>query len=157
MDKITVYTDGSCTPNPGAGGWAAIINYKEGINTISGGEVYTTNNRMEMKAVLEVINHFLLETDKEIIIHSDSSYVVNAITLGWIHNWKRNGWKTKQGTDVKNKDLWIMIQHAIISSQCEIKMVKVKGHVGDKFNEMVHDAALAEANKMNESMIEGVH
>lgn len=156
-EKIIIYTDGSCTPNPGAGGWAAVIKRNEDEHeVISGGVKYTTNNRMEIKAVIEVIKHFVLTSNTELLIHSDSSYVVNTITKGWIEGWARRGWKTKANSDVKNKDLWVQLYKAIRQSQCEITMVKVKGHDGDELNELVHDVALGEANKMNESFEAGV-
>lgn len=148
MNKIMIYTDGSCIPNPGVGGWAAAINRNEEIEVISGSTAYSTNNRMEIQAVIEVINHLLNES-KEIRIHTDSSYVVNAVQKGWINNWLRNGWRTSTGDLVKNKDLWVDLYSALNESTCMIEFVKVKGHFGDKFNELVHDKALEEANKRN--------
>lgn len=151
LNKIIIYTDGSCIPNPGAGGWAAVINRNKDIEIISGAVTYSTNNRMEIQAIIEVISH-LYQESKELVIHTDSGYVVNTLERKWIENWEKNGWKTAKGDNVKNKDLWIKIKNEMMMTQCKISFVKVKGHSGNKFNELVHEEALAQANKMNDKI-----
>lgn len=145
--KVRIFTDGACSGNPGPGGYAAIINKeKTGIN-VAGYELNTTNNRMELLGVIEGLK-FLSTIDfrkyDEIEIHSDSAYVVNAITKGWLKKWKINNWKTSSNDDVKNKDLWIAL-HIIIKSLTkagiEISFIKVKGHNGNTFNEAADELA----------------
>ena len=103
---IIVYTDGACSNNPGGpGGWAATLNYENRYDIISGYSLETTNNRMELTAVVQAVSVLLSKGYTKIIVNSDSAYVVNAFNKGWILDWSRNMWKTKQGTDVANSDL----------------------------------------------------
>lgn len=135
--KIRVYTDGACRGNPGPGGWGGIILLKDKRKEISGYEAHTTNNRMELSAVVKCLE--LLKKYKKpykgIEVYSDSAYVVNAVKNGWLKRWKFNGWLTRQGEPVKNKDLWILLD--AIMSECKVTMVKIKGHSGHKHNERV--------------------
>lgn len=133
--KIRIYTDGACRGNPGPGGWGAIILLKEKRQEISGNEEYTTNNRMELKAVIEAIKHIKHLKCKTIEIYSDSAYVVNAVKNGWLKRWKWNGWKTRADEMVKNQDLWKEMDKLL--SEHRINIVKIKGHSGDKHNERV--------------------
>ena len=137
--KIRIYTDGACRGNPGPGGWGAIILFSDKRKEISGCEEYTTNNRMELKAVIEAIKRVTRKLDntqfKCIEVYSDSAYVVNAVKQGWLKRWKWNGWKTRNDDAVKNKDLWQELDEML--GQHKINLVKIKGHSGHKHNERV--------------------
>jgi|TARA_B100002019_G_scaffold129154_1_gene111102 ribonuclease HI len=132
---IDIHTDGSCIGNPGPGGWGVISD----IFTICGHEPHTTNNIMEMRAVIEALKRCKRESLFNVRIHTDSMYVKNGITQ-WIHNWKRNGWKTSSGKDVKNKDLWIEI-YALNQEMDSIEWIWVKAHNGNPKNEEVDKLA----------------
>lgn len=149
--KIRIFTDGACSGNPGPGGWAAIINLKDGKHSLKGSEVNTTNNRMELMAVTKALSHIMengiegFDKKKDKIeIYSDSAYVINAINDKWIVKWKLNGWKTTKGKDVKNRDLWeefMSLMMAFKSAKISVQFIKVKGHNGNAFNEMADEAA----------------
>ena len=128
---IHVYTDGACSGNPGVGGWGVVIllNNNEPI-LLNGGELQTTNNRMELTAAIKALNYF--NELKSIKIFTDSKYVKDGIEK-WIINWKKNGWKTAAKKPVKNKELWIELDHLI--AKHEISWEWVKGHAGEKYNE----------------------
>ncbi|MEI6580733.1 MAG: RNase H family protein [bacterium] len=137
--EIIIYTDGSSLGNPGPGGWGAVIIINnEKVIEIGGREKESTNNRMEITGVLEAL--LLVEKrkpeSKKIIIHTDSSYVLNSIT-GWIHSWVKNDWKTKLGDPVLNKDLWEKLYkvHLNLKNKYEIDWIKVSGHSGVHLNE----------------------
>ena len=136
MKKITIYTDGACSGNPGPGGWGAILEYKGVRKEISGGEAETTNNRMELLAVISALN--TLNRPCAIILHTDSQYVKNGITT-WIHGWKKNGWKTADKKPVKNSDLWLQLDEA--QRRHHIDWRWVKGHSGHEFNERADELA----------------
>ena len=104
MENVIIYTDGACSGNPGPGGWGSILMYKGNKKEISGGLPDTTNNIMEITAVLEALK--MLKYECEVEVYSDSAYVVNAFNNGWIYNWKRNNWKTADKKPVKNQELW---------------------------------------------------
>ena len=141
MTKI--YTDGSCIGNPGKGGWAAIILDNKKQKIISGSEPYTTNNRMELIAVIKALKNV---KKKEITLITDSQYVKNGIEV-WIFKWKKNGWMTAEKKPVKNKDLWLMLEK--LSKNKKIKWEWVKGHSSDKFNNKVDEIARNEANNIS--------
>lgn len=130
MKKVTIYTDGACSGNPGPGGWAAILIYNEHKKEIAGGEKETTNNRMELMAVVKALE--TLKQECEINIYSDSAYLVNAFENGWIYNWELNGWRTKGKEPVKNQDLWEVIYD--YSRKYKINWFKVKGHSDNEYN-----------------------
>lgn len=145
---IKVYTDGACSDNPGPGGWAAVFPFPACIKHIEGMEKQTTNNRMELKAVVESLKwirdnrtKMIKKRDyKTIELYSDSAYVVNSINKNWLEVWKTNGWKTTKGDDVKNRDLWeefYEVRKSLRRFGYTIEFIKVKGHSGDTFNEMV--------------------
>ena len=127
---IKIYTDGSCLENPGNGGWAAIINNDGSFKKISGGEKNTTNNRMELIAAIKSISYFKIKTDIEIF--TDSKYLKDGIE-SWIHNWKKNGWRTSNKKEVKNKDLWEELDKQILKHN--VKWNWVKGHSNNEYNE----------------------
>ena len=131
MNKyINIYTDGACRGNPGPGGWGAILIYENYTKEIKGGSLLTTNNIMELTAVIEALS--ILKFSFKIIITTDSHYVKNGITK-WIHNWKAKGWKTASKKPVKNKDLWIKLDK--LASNHTIDWKWVKGHSGHIENE----------------------
>ena len=134
--KIRIYTDGACSGNPGKGGWGALIQENDDEKKLSGSELNTTNNRMELTAVIKALEHY--NEAKEIEIFTDSKYVMQGITE-WIKNWKSNHWKTSQKKDVKNKDLWVLLD--TVSAKHDIKWSWVKGHTGDYGNEIADKLA----------------
>lgn len=151
--KIKVYTDGACSGNPGPGGWAALLLLKSTKERkdkiiIKGGERFTTNNRMELQAVIKSLSFIyknLKDCKYEIEILSDSSYVVQSINSGSLWRWESNGWKTKQDKDIANQDLWRKMGQLIKNTSPVF--TKVKGHSGNKFNEYVDQAAVSECAK----------
>lgn len=145
--RVIAFTDGACSGNPGPGGWAATINHEEGHEIISGHEMLTTNNRMELMAVFMAIQHAKKKGYSYILVNSDSAYVVNSITLGWLQKWKRNGWKAKNGESIKNIDLWKQMNVLLSDAECEVQMKKVKGHSGNTFNELADEYARREVEK----------
>ncbi len=144
MDKVIIYTDGACSGNPGDGGWAAILICKGQEKTISGSEKNTTNNRMELRAPIEALA--LLKRECEIEIYSDSAYLINAFNNGWIYNWYKNGWKTADKKDVKNKELWEQIYS--FSKKHKINWIKVKGHSDNEYNNRCDQIAVNEIKKI---------
>ena len=133
--KITIYTDGACSGNPGKGGWAAVIIEDKNEKTISGSEPLTTNNRMELSAVINALKEV---GSAELDIYTDSKYVKNGIE-SWIKNWKMNGWMTAAKQPVKNKDLWLELDTLV--SEKAIGWKWVKGHSNDHYNTIVDEAA----------------
>ena len=134
-DPIVVFTDGGCSGNPGPGGWAFVI-VRKGIKTpVSGGEANTTNNRMELTAVIEGLRAakaMMTEGPEEVAVYLDSQYVKNGIT-SWIATWKRNGWRTASKDPVKNKELWTELD--AIAAELKPSWHWVKGHAGNDLNE----------------------
>ena len=139
---INIYTDGSCIGNPGKGGWAAIIIDNNNKKIISGSEKYTTNNRMELIAVIKALEHV---NKSQIIIITDSQYVKNGIEV-WINKWKNNGWITSEKKPVKNKDLWLTLDK--LENKKKIKWKWVKGHSSNIYNNKVDEIARNEANSI---------
>jgi ribonuclease HI len=135
-DVVEVWTDGACSGNPGPGGWGAILVYKGKEKDLCGGETLTTNNRMELMAAISALE--ALTRPCTIALHTDSQYVKGGIT-GWIHGWKRNGWKTSDKKPVKNEDLWKRLDAALASHTIEWRWVK--GHAGDVMNERADELA----------------
>lgn len=142
-DEIVVYTDGACSGNPGPGGWAAVLMKGEKLREIAGGEARTTNNRMEMLAVIRALE--ALRRPSPVAVHTDSAYIVNAFSQGWIANWKRNGWLTSTKKPVENRDLWERLIE--LTSTHRVRFVKVKGHSTDRWNNRCDELARAEAKR----------
>ena len=147
--QIKIHTDGACRGNPGVGGWGAILRYNSTEKEISGGELETTNNRMEMMAVIAALD--VLKESSEVLLISDSQYVLKGINE-WMPNWKKRGWKTAARKPVKNVDLWQKIDQLI--NEHDIEWQWVKGHSGDPGNERADQLAnkgiddlIAEARK----------
>ena len=124
------YTDGACRGNPGPGGWGALLKYENHTKEIKGGSLLTTNNIMELTAVIESLNQ--LKFKSKVVVTTDSAYVKNGITT-WIHNWKLKGWKTASKKPVKNKELWMKLD--ALSSKHDILWKWVKGHSGNPDND----------------------
>lgn len=147
--ELVFYTDGSCSTKTKMGGWASIcLEDDEIIDTQCGYEPYTTNNRMELMAVLSALeNTNTIETSHtEVTIYCDSAYISNCINYRWYLNWLENGWRTSDKQDVKNKDLWTRIISLYIKLQkrFKIKFIKVEAHTGNKWNDYVDNLAKAE-------------
>lgn len=143
MKTVTIYTDGACSGNPGPGGWGAILLYGTHRKEISGGDVQTTNNRMELMAVISALE--LLKEPCMVELYSDSKYVIDALDKGWAKSWKKNGWKRKTGPAL-NPDLWDRLL-----SLCEFHEVKlhwVKGHAENPYNNRCDEMAVAESKKV---------
>ncbi len=143
QDKIIIYTDGACSGNPGKGGWGAILMHKENQKKICGGNKETTNNRMEIQAVIEALK--IIKKPSEIIINTDSKYVMDGITK-WIKGWKKNGWRTADRKAVKNSELWQELD--IETSKHKIEWRWVKGHSGDKYNDIADELARSGIEKL---------
>ena len=140
---ITIYTDGACSGNPGPGGWASLLMYNGKERILTGAEPDTTNNRMELAAVVESLR--VLKEPCSVAVHTDSAYIVNAFNDNWIENWIKRGWKTAGKKTVKNQDLWkdLLKQMEIH----DVKFVKVKGHSDDELNNRV-DRLAVEAREL---------
>lgn len=153
MNKVKVYTDGACSNNPGPGGWGVVFTGIEELKVLSGFRPKTTNNRMELRAVVEAMIYIKLHRsefkDIDIEIYSDSAYVVNAINNSWVNTWEKNNWKTSKGSSVKNRKLWevyIGLNDELNKAGIKYKIIKVKGHSGDTYNEYVDGVAKNEVN-----------
>ena len=136
LKEVQIFTDGACKGNPGPGGWGALLRFDKHQKEINGGLPLTTNNIMELTAVIESLS--ILKEPCRVVITTDSSYVKNGITQ-WIHNWKQNGWKTSNKKPVKNKELWITLDEK--SAVHDITWRWVKGHAGHPENERADELA----------------
>ena len=139
MEKVTIYTDGACSGNPGPGGWAAVLLYKNQRKEISGAKKETTNNEMEITAVLQGLKMLKFPCDVE--VYSDSAYVVNTFSKGWIYNWEKKNWKTADNTPVKNVELWKEI--LALTKTHKVTFNKVKGHADNELNNRCDELARA--------------
>ena len=137
MKDVIIYTDGACSGNPGPGGWGTILMYKDAKKEISGGAPDTTNNIMEMTAVIEGLK--LLKEPCNVKIYSDSAYVVNAFNEHWIEGWIKKNWQNSKKELVKNKELWLELLELI--KQHNVKFIKVKGHSDNEFNNRCDELA----------------
>lgn len=133
---ITIYTDGACSGNPGPGGWGALLMWNGHEKELFGGEPETTNNRMEMMAVVQALE--ALKGPSKVELYTDSKYVMQGITE-WLHGWKARGWKTAGKKPVKNQDLWMAIDAAM--ARHDVRFHWVKGHAGDECNERADELA----------------
>ena len=129
MKEVIIYTDGACSGNPGPGGWAALLKYKDVEKEICGAEQETTNQRMELRAAVEALKH--LKEPCRVKLYSDSA-PVNAFRLGWLDKWQKNGWKTVKKRPVENQDLW----HELLKlcRRHEVEWIKVQGHSDNEYN-----------------------
>ena len=143
MQTVILYTDGACSGNPGPGGWGALLIWNKKEKELSGSSADTTNNRMEMRAVIEGLR--ALTKPCHVKIHSDSALIVNAFNQNWIKNWKKRGWKKANKKPVENQDLWkemldVMEPH-------KVEWIKVKGHSGHELNDRVDALAVNAINR----------
>lgn len=144
MKKVTIYTDGACSGNPGAGGWGAILQYNGHEKEISGGDKFTTNNKMELLAVISALE--ILKEPCEVDLYSDSKYVIDSITKGWAVGWKARGWKKADKSPAKNIELWERLLNLL-----EIHNVTfhwVKGHADNPYNNRCDELAVSEWKKL---------
>ncbi len=146
MKKVTVYTDGACSGNPGPGGWSSILTYNGSERQISGGEATTTNNRMELTAVVTALE--MLKESCEVEIVSDSKYVVDAINKGWLESWQKKSWKKSDGKPALNVDLWQRLIPQL--ERHTVAFVWIKGHDGHPYNERCDLRAVEESRKYAE-------
>lgn len=137
MDKVIIYTDGACSGNPGPGGWGSILMMGENRKEISGGKKDTTNNVMELTAVIEALK--LLKRPCKVDLYSDSAYVVNAFLQNWILGWIKNGWKNSSKEEVKNKELWQELFS--LAKIHDVTFHKVKGHADNEYNNRCDELA----------------
>ena len=149
MKKVTIYTDGSCSGNPGNGGWGAILMHAGRKKELSGGERETTNNRMELMAAIMALKQ--LKVPCEVELYSDSAYMVNAFVLGWLDNWKANGFRGADKKPIKNLELWKEL--ISLTETHKVNFIKVKGHADNEFNNRCDQLAVMETTKLNEETI----
>ena len=142
MKKVTIYTDGACSGNPGPGGWGAILMYGKSKKELSGGEMSTTNNRMELTSVIKALE--ALKEPCDVSLYTDSQYVANAINLGWLESWQQKGWKRKGG-EVKNPDLWVKLVPLL--DKHKVTFEWVKGHADNEYNNRCDELAVLESKK----------
>jgi len=135
-DIVEIYTDGACKGNPGAGGWGALLAWNGKTRELCGGEALTTNNRMEMTAVIRALE--ALKRKSRVRLHTDSKYVQQGISE-WIHSWKKRGWRTADRKPVKNEDLWRRLDE--LAGEHEIEWLWVRGHDGNPGNERADELA----------------
>lgn len=144
MKKITIYTDGACSGNPGDGGWAAVLSFGGHTKEISGTEEDTTNNKMELRAAIEALK--ALKEPCEVELFSDSAYLVNAFNNAWIEDWQKNGWRNANKKQIKNIDLWTELIE--LSNINRVTWKKVKGHSDDEINNRCDELATGAIEKM---------
>lgn len=148
MKSVEIFTDGACKGNPGPGGYGAILRYNGHEKEISGGEANTTNNKMELLAVIEAFK--LLKEPCLVTLYSDSQYVCNAIDKGWAKKWRENGWMRNKKEEALNKELWGELLDLI--DKHKVKIVWIKGHAGQPENERCDRLAVNEASKFEKNL-----
>ena len=144
MKKVEIYTDGACSGNPGLGGYCAILIYKGVEKVVKGSEKDTTNNRMELLAVIKGLE--ALKEPCHVDLYSDSQYVVDAFNKGWIETWQQNNWRTSNKSDVKNVDLWKQL--ISLTQMNTVNFIKVKGHADNEYNNKCDKFAVEEYKKL---------
>lgn len=142
MKKVTIYTDGACSGNPGPGGWAAVLRYGGQIRELSGGEPQTTNNRMELLGAIEALK--ALKEPCQVDLYTDSQYLANAVNKGWLASWKAKNWKRKDG-ELKNPDLWQEVDRLL--SVHKVSFHWVRGHADNEWNNRCDALAVKEREK----------
>lgn len=142
--EVKLYTDGACSGNPGPGGYGAILIYKGIEKEVSGGELNTTNNKMEIMAVLKGLE--MIKEPCNVTVYSDSAYVVNSVQMGWLYNWKKNNWIKSDKSKVKNIELWERLLDFM--KVHNVKFVKVKGHSDNEYNNRCDRLAVSEREKL---------
>lgn len=144
LKKVKIYTDGACSGNPGPGGYGAILIYNDVEKEISGGELNTTNNKMEMMGVIKALE--ILKEKCDVEVYSDSAYVVNSINQKWVYSWKKNNWVKSNKSKAKNIDLWERMLELI--SYHNVRFIKVKGHADNKYNNRCDTLAVEAREKL---------
>ena len=144
MKKVEIYTDGACSGNPGPGGWGAVLIYNENKMELSGSEKNTTNNRMELTAVIEALK--ALKMPCEVTLTTDSKYVCDAVNKEWVYSWEKNGWRKADKKPALNVDLWKQLLELLQTHK--VSFVWVKGHNGHKYNERCDELAVNEYKKL---------
>ncbi|MBQ4272927.1 MAG: ribonuclease HI [Clostridia bacterium] len=152
MKKVTIYTDGACSGNPGIGGWGAVLIYNGVKKEISGYDKQTTNNRMELFAVIQALR--CLNQSCEVDLYSDSQYITDAFNKDWIGNWQKNGWRTSGKQEVKNSDLWNALLYE--TNRHKVTFIKVKGHADVELNERCDQLARGEVERYQKILAENV-
>ena len=143
MKKVEIFTDGACSGNPGPGGWGAILRYNGVEKELSGGERQTTNNRMELCAVLNALS--ALKEPCDVVLTSDSKYVIDSVSKGWVYSWEKKGWKKSDGKPALNVDLWERLLPLLETHN--VTFVWIKGHAGHPENERCDALAVKEREK----------
>ena len=143
MKTVTIYTDGACSGNPGPGGWGAVLRYQDVEKELSGGEAETTNNRMELTAVIRALE--CLNQSCVVELYSDSKYVIDALSLGWAKGWQARGWKKPDKKPALNPDLWQQLLE--LTERHEMRYHWVKGHADNPYNNRCDQLAVAEGRK----------
>jgi len=146
MKEVSIYTDGSCSGNPGPGGWAAILECGGATKELSGGEIHTTNNRMEMTGVIMALRN--LNQSCTVDLYSDSKYVIDALEKGWAYGWQKNNWIKKDKKPALNSDLWIDLLEQIERHQMRLHWVK--GHANNPKNNRCDELAVAETQRFKD-------
>lgn len=147
LKEVAIYTDGACAGNPGPGGWGAVLMYGEHYKELSGNAAETTNNRMEIQAVIEALGS--LKQPCRVNVYSDSAYVVNCFKQDWIGGWQRNGWRNSQNKEVQNRDLWQMLLSVMRGHK--VTFIKVKGHSDNKWNNRCDELATSAIKRLKSS------
>lgn len=147
MKKVTLYTDGACSGNPGVGGWGAVLIYNGIEKRISGAEAETTNNRMELFAVISGLE--CLKEPCEVTVYSDSAYTVNSFLNGWVYGWEKSGWKKADNKPVLNDDLWKRL--LALTRVHKVEFVKVKGHADNEYNNICDKLATDAVKNFNKA------
>ncbi len=143
MKKVEIFTDGACSGNPGPGGWGAILRYGDKVKELSGGEANTTNNRMELSAVIAALS--ALKEPCNVVLTSDSKYVIDSVTKGWARSWKAKGWVKSNKEKALNPDLWDKL--LTLLDKHNVEFVWVKGHAGHPENERCDELAVIQSKK----------
>lgn len=138
MKQVTIYTDGACSGNPGPGGWGAILRYKDAVRELSGGEAQTTNNRMELLGAISALS--ALKEPCRVELYTDSKYLSDAVSKGWLRAWKAKGWRRKDG-ELKNPDLWMELDRLL--AEHDVTFFWVKGHADNEYNNRCDAMAVA--------------
>jgi ribonuclease HI len=150
MKDIVIFTDGACSGNPGIGGWAAVLLYNGTQKQLSGYDKSTTNNRMELFAVIQALR--ALNQTCHCLVHTDSQYIVDAFNKDWLTTWQRNNWRTSSKSEVKNIDLWKALLYE--TNKHKVEFVKVKGHSDVELNELCDKLAVGEVERYKKIMQE---
>lgn len=147
MKHVYIYTDGACSGNPGAGGWGAILRFGNAEKELSGGAADTTNNRMELTAVIQSLS--ALKEPCQVTLTSDSKYVIDSVTKGWVYGWQKKGWVKSDKKPALNVDLWEQLLPLL--EKHNVEFVWIKGHVGHSENERCDSLAVAQSQKYKNS------